>query len=333
MRFPFDFTFTQAVYQAKMKRHGRRYPTVCMLEPLYTCNLACRGCTPERHTGKLADRLSVAKCLQAVEEAKVPIVSVCGGEPMLYPELPELLSQLIARGKYIILCTNAQLLDTKFFGIVPPDRHIFVNVHLDGMEKTHDYVTNRPGTWQRSIAMIRESKQRGYLTIVNCTVYKETDVEELEELCKLLTEIGIDGILVTPGYQFENVHENVFLTAQDTSKKFKRIKEFAHKYKITSTPAFLEFCAGERKLTCAPYSTVNYTPHGWKAPCYLVDSQEFYPDFKTFWNNVDWDYWEKHEDARCANCRMHSGFEQTAVEQAFNSPMDILKLAAWQFSG
>lgn len=316
-----------------MQKQGRRYPTVCMLEPLYTCNLCCRGCTPERHTGKLDDRLSVEECLHAVDEAGVPIVSVCGGEPMLYPELPELLSKLIERGKYIILCTNAQLLDKKFFGIVPPDRHLFVNVHLDGMKKTHDYVCNREGVWDKSIAMIKESKQRGYLTITNCTVYKETDVDELEELCKTLTEIGIDGILVTPGYQFENVKENVFLTKQEIDAKFKRIKEFAHKYKITSTPAFLEFCAGERTLTCAPYSTVNYTPHGWKAPCYLIDSQEFYKTFKDFWEHVDWEYWEKHIDARCANCRMHSGFEQTAVEQACKNPKDILKLAAWQFSG
>ena len=333
MRFPFDFTFTQALYQAKMNKRGRRYPTVCMLEPLYTCNLSCRGCTPERHIGKLSDRLTVAQCLQAVEESHVPIVSVCGGEPMLYPELPQLLGELVERGKYIILCTNAQLLDTKLFNVIPPDRHIFVNVHLDGMEKTHDFVCNKPGVWQRSIDMIRESKQRGYLTVINCTVYKETDVDELEELCKLLTSIGIDGILITPGYHLEHVHKQVFLDMQDITAKFKRIKAFAHKYKINATPAFLEFCAGERSLTCAPYSTVNYTPHGWKAPCYLIDSQEFYPDFETFWNSVDWEYWEKHIDARCANCRMHSGFEQTAVEQAFKSPMDVLKLAAWQFSG
>ena len=333
MRFPFDFTLTQALYQAKMKRHGRRYPTVCMLEPLYTCNLACRGCTPERHTGKLADRLSVERCLEAVEAAGVPIVAVCGGEPLLYPELPELFRKLIERGKYIIMCTNAQLMDKKFFDIIPPDRHLFVNVHLDGMEKTHDFVCNKPGVWQHSIKMIKESKARGYLTITNCTVYKETDVDELEELCKLLTEIGIDGILISPGYSFEKVHEDVFLTKQDIDAKFKRIKEFAPKYKITATPAFLEFCAGERQLECAPYSTVNFTPKGWKAPCYLIDSDEYYQDFDTFWKSVDWGYWEKHSDPRCANCRMHSGFEQTAVEQAMGSPKDLLKLTYWQMSG
>ncbi|MBQ7529848.1 adenosyl-hopene transferase HpnH, partial [bacterium] len=300
---------------------------------LYTCNLACRGCTVERHTGKLSDRLSVAQCLNAVEESNVPIVSVCGGEPMLYPELPELLSKLIERGKYIILCTNAQLLDTKMFGIIPPDRHLFINVHLDGMRQTQEYVCNRPGVWDKSIAMIKESKQRGYLTITNCTVYKETNVDELEELCQLLTSINIDGIFISPGYQFESVKEDVFLTQKDIEEKFARIKGFVNKYKILNTPAFFEFCAGERQLDCTPYSTVNYTPHGWKAPCYLVDSTEYYDDFKTFWESVNWDYWEKHTDPRCANCRMHSGFEQNAVAQAMTNFKDVLKLAAWQFSG
>lgn len=332
MRFPFDFTLKQAVHQAKMSRQGRRYPTVCMLEPLYTCNLACRGCSTERHTGKLSDRLSVARCLQAVEEANVPIVSVCGGEPMLYPELPELLSELIARDKYIILCTNSLLLDSKLFGIVPPDRHLFVNVHLDGMRKTQEYVCNRPGVWDRAIEMIRESKQRGYITVTNCTVFKETDVKELEELCQLLTSLDIDGIFISPGYHYESVKEDVFLTQKEIEDKFKIIREFAPKYKITATPPFLDFCCGETELDCAPYSTVNFTPKGWKAPCYLINTDRYYPDFETFWKSVDWEYWEKHTDKRCANCRMHSGFEQNAVAKAMQNPKEILRLAAWQFS-
>lgn len=332
MRFPFDFTLVQALYQAKMKRKGKRYPTVCMLEPLYTCNLACRGCTTERHTGKLADRLSPEQCLKAVEDAGVPIVALCGGEPMLYPELPELLAELVKRGKYVILCTNALLLDTKFFGIVPPDRHIFVNVHLDGLAKTHDHVCNRPGVWQRAIDMIKQSKERGYITVTNCTVFKETDIDEFEELCKLLTSLKIDGIMVSPGYSYQSVQEDVFLDLSETHEKFKRIIGMSQKYKLTATPAFLEFCAGQRELTCAPYSTVNYTPNGWKTPCYLI-GQEFYDDFATFWEKTDWAYWESRKDKLCANCKMHSGFEQTAVEQAMGSFKDIMKLAYWQITG
>ena len=332
MRYPLGFSLAQARYLAKMGRKSKRFPTVCMLEPLYTCNLSCRGCTTERHTGKLADRLTVEQCLKAVEDCGVPIVAVCGGEPLLYPELPELLEKLIARGKYIIMCTNALLADTKLFGVIPPSNHLFVNVHLDGMKKTHDFVCDREGVWDRAMAMLTECKERGYLTIANCTVYKETDVDELQELCETLTKIHIDGLLVSPGYSYESVKEDVFLTQTETQAKFKRIMEFAKKYKITATPAFLEFCAGLRELNCAPYSTVNYTPNGWKAPCYLIGT-EFYPDYQTFWNSVDWEHWEAHTDERCANCKMHSGFEQPAVAAALRSIKDTLRLAYWEITG
>lgn len=333
MRFPLDFTLAQATYQARQKRSGRRrYPTVLMLEPLYTCNLACIGCSTERHTGKLSDRMPVSRCLEAVDAAGVPIVAVCGGEPTLYPELPELVSELIQRGKFIILCTNALVLDKKFFGLIPPHRQLFVNIHLDGMRETHDYVCNRKGVWDKAVAMIKECKERGYLTLTNSTIFKETDMREVEELCDLLTDLRVDGILISPGYQYESVQKNVFLTREQIHQKFRRVLELSHKYRLTATPAFLEFAAGLRELNCSPYSTVNFSPLGWKGPCYLL-GDKYYQDFETFWNEVDWDYWETRQDARCANCKMHSGFEHSAVEAATSSLKGMLQLAAWHVTG
>lgn len=333
MRFPFGFTLAQARYQAVMKKQGRkRYPTVLMLEPLYTCNLACRGCSTERHTGKLAERLSLEQCLKAVDDSGVPIVSICGGEPTLYPELPELVSTLIERDKYLILCTNSLLMQTKVFETIPPDRHLFINVHLDGMRDTHDFVCNRPGVWDHAIDMIKQSKQRGYQTWTNTTIFKESRIEEFEELCDLLTSLKVDGILVSPGYQYESVDEDVFLNLEQTHQKFRRVLEVSHKYRLTSTPPFLEFAAGLRELDCSPYSTVNYSPLGWKAPCYLLD-EKYYQDFQTFWKEVDWARWESRQDPRCANCKMHSGFEHSAVQMAMGNVKDMLKMAAWQLTG
>lgn len=333
MRFPLDFTLTQAAYMRKQRREGRRrYPTVLMLEPLYTCNLACIGCAVERHTGKLKDRLPLEKCLQAVEDSGVPIVAVCGGEPTLYPELPELVRSLVERGKYLILCTNALLLDKKVFGVIPPSRRFFINVHLDGLKETHDAVCARDGVFDRAIAMIRESKARGYLTLTNTTIFKQTDVEEVERLCDLLTELRVDGILISPGYEYESVERDVFMTRDQIHEKFRKVLELSHRYRFTATPAFLEFAAGLRELRCSPYSTVNYTPMGWKGPCYLI-GERYYADFQTFWNEVDWDYWERRIDRRCANCKMHSGFEQSAVEAATRSLKGMLQLAAWHLTG
>src|SRR5207253_5759321 len=154
MRFPIGFTMAQARHRTRMERAGhQRYPTVLMLEPLYTCNLACLGCSIERHTGKLSDRVSLEKCLQAADESGAPVVSICGGEPTIYPELPALIQGLIDRGRYIFLCTNALLLDTKVFDVIPPHKQLFLNIHLDGLRDTHDLVCDRKGVYDKALAM------------------------------------------------------------------------------------------------------------------------------------------------------------------------------------
>ena len=332
MRFPIDFVMSNAKHMVQQRRKGRkRYPTVLMLEPLYTCNLACIGCAVERHTGKLKDRLPVEKCLEAARITEVPTVAVCGGEPTIYPELPELIEGLIEQGKHIILCTNALMLDKKFFPNIKPHKQLFVNVHLDGMKKTHDYVCAREGVFDKAVEMIKECKERGYLTLTNTTVFKETDIEEVEELCDFLTGFNVDGILISPGYSYESVKADVFLTQEQIHEKFRRIRELSSKYKLTATPAFLDFAAGLIELKCSPWSTVNYTPNGWKGPCYLI-GDKYYDDFETFWNAVDWDYWETRQDRRCANCKMHSGFEHSAVQAASRSLKGMAQLATWHLT-
>jgi hopanoid biosynthesis associated radical SAM protein HpnH len=333
MRFPAGMSTAVLRYTVKQRLRGRkRFPSVLMLEPLYTCNLACLGCSIERHTGKLADRLSLEKCLQAADESGAPVISICGGEPTLYPELPELIQGLIDRGRYIFLCTNALLLDKKVFDIVPPHPQLFINVHLDGLRDTHDMVCDRKGVYDKALAMIRESKRRGYITMTNTTVFKETSMDEVEALCGVLDELRVDGMLISPGYHYESVERDIFLTQNDIHEKFQRLMPLSKRYKLTATPVYMEFAAGLRELPCAPYSTVTYTPRGWKGPCYLI-GDKYFPTWEEFWNGVDWDYWERREDRRCANCKMHSGFEASAVKVATSSPKEMVKLAMWSMSG
>jgi hopanoid biosynthesis associated radical SAM protein HpnH len=333
MRFPIGFTMAQARHRTRMERAGfTRYPTVLMLEPLYTCNLACIGCSVERHTGKLKDRMSLETCFKAADDCGAPIVNICGGEPTLYPELKELIAGLIERGKYIIVCTNALKLDSKVFDVIPPSPHLFLMIHLDGMQQTHDYVCNREGVFDKAVEMIKQAQQRGYYVYINTTVFKETSVEEVEGLCKLVDQLKAKGILISPGYEYESVEQDIFLTKDQIHEKFRKIREFSSKYKINATPMFLEFAAGLRELPCAPWSTVNYTPKGWKAPCYLVEGEGHYETWTDFWDKVNWEYWESRVDARCQNCKMHSGFEHSAVSEAMKSMSGTLKLAAWSLT-
>jgi hopanoid biosynthesis associated radical SAM protein HpnH len=333
MRFPLHVTTDQISYQFKQSLRGRkRYPFVLMLEPLYTCNLACIGCSTERHTGKLADRLPLARCLDAVDQCGAPTVSLCGGEPTLYPELPALIAAIIDRRRHIYLCTNGLVLDKKVFGVIAPNKRLTINVHLDGMRETHDKVCAREGVFDTAIAMIREAKRRGYHVTTNTTVFKETSIDEVEELCHLVTSMGIDGMLVSPGYHYESVKENIFPTRHEIHRKFERVLELSKKYPLISTPMYLEFAAGKRDYDCSPWSTVTYTPLGWKAPCYLI-GESYIPDWNEFWTKTDWAYWESRQDERCANCAMHSGFEASAVRGIRKNPKDLVRMAAWNFLG
>lgn len=333
MRFPLHITTDMIRHQIRQGIAGhRRYPYVMMLEPLYTCNLACIGCSIERHTGKLKDRLPLAACLQALDDCGAPAVSICGGEPTVYPELPALIAGIVERKRHIYLCTNALLLDEKVYGVIPPHRRLTINVHLDGMRDTHDKVCAKDGVFDKAIEMIREGKRRGYHVITNTTVFKETDVEEVRELCELLTTLDVDGILVSPGYHYESVERDIFLTRVEIQEKFRRLLGFAHQYRFTSTPMFLEFAAGIRDYQCSPWSTVTFTPLGWKGPCYLI-GKGYTMSWEEFWTGTDWEYWESRQDSLCQNCAMHSGFEASVVTEARHNPRDMARLAAWNLGG
>ena len=333
MRFPLHITTSSIRHQVSNSLKGnKRYPMVLMLEPLYTCNLACLGCSVERHTGKLKDRIPLEKCLQAIDEAGTPIVSICGGEPTLYPELKDLIEGIIARKRHIYLCTNALVLDKKVFDKIAPDKRLTVNIHLDGLQGTHDMVCNRAGTYDKAIAMIKEAKGLGYHVTTNTTVYKETDIEEIEELCTILADIGVDGMLIAPGYHYESVDRDIFLTREDIQNKFKHVLNLSKRFRLMSTPMYLEFAAGLRSYNCSPWSTVSYTPRGWKGPCYLIGKQ-YFETWDEFWNGMNWDYWESREDRACQNCMMHSGFETSAVFELKKSPKDMMRMAAWNLAG
>ena len=333
MRFPLHVTTGTIRNQIRNGLRGnRRFPFVLMLEPLYTCNLACIGCALERHTGKLADRLPLEMCLEAAETSEAPIVSICGGEPTLYPELPQLVAGLIERRRHIYLCTNALLLEEKVYGIIPPHKRLMINVHLDGMRETHDRVCARDGVFDKAIEMIKRGVELGHHMMANTTIFKETDVEEVQALCHLLTGLGVEGMLISPGYQYESVERDIFLTRDEIRKKFLRVLEISKEYRLTSTPMFLEFAAGLREYDCSPWSTVTYTPRGWKGPCYLIGKTHSH-SWEEFWEGTDWAYWESRKDVLCSNCAMHSGFEASVVRELPKHPGDLFRMVAWNFFG
>ncbi len=330
MRFPLHITTDMLAWQVKNRLKGnKRFPLVLMLEPLYTCNLACVGCSPERHTGDLRNRLSLDDCIQSLEDSGAPVVSICGGEPTIYPDLVPLVQAAIERRRHVYLCTNGLLLDRVYENAKPHSR-LSINVHLDGMRETHDFVCDRSGVFDKAVEMIRAGLKHGFDVCTNTTIYRETPMEEIEEMTKLLHSLGIKGMFVSPGYHYDKLNNDHFLYRREIHEKFQRVLALADRYPIYSTPLFLEFAAGRRDYPCTPWGNVTRTPFGWKGPCYLI-GEKYFPTWEEFWKSVDWDYWETRTDERCQNCFMHSGFEPSVVRKLGENWSDVWTMAKWNF--
>src|SRR5215468_9723580 len=140
MGIPFAQMLAVGRYVTKQRLAGReRYPLVLMLEPLFRCNLSCTGCGKIQYPAALLRKhLGVEECLAASDECGAPVVSIAGGEPLLHPQIAEIVRGLVARGRYVYLCTNALLLEDKLDEF-ERDRHLSFNVHMDGPRAEHDF--------------------------------------------------------------------------------------------------------------------------------------------------------------------------------------------------
>ena len=321
-------------YLARKKMSGdKRFPLVMMLEPLHACNLTCTGCGRIREYKSTIDELlSVEQCLEAMEQCGAPIVSICGGEPMIYPEIGRLANEILARKKHIYLCTNGMFIRKKLAEFKPTSR-LFFNVHLDGLERTHDICVERDGVFREAIDGIKAAKAAGFLVTSNTTVYKETDIEEIAELFEYLQTLGVDGHMLSPAYSYAAVMtKEIFMSRDEIRQKFQQASRLLERYNIVTSPIYMEYLRGDRELMCTAWGNPTYNPRGWKGPCYLM-TDGHYPTFKEFIDNVPWDKYGRGRDPRCEDCMVHAGYEASAVLGGNKKLGDTWKMLHWTFSG
>jgi hopanoid biosynthesis associated radical SAM protein HpnH len=332
MRFPLrlNYDLTKYIISNKLRKIGK-FPLVLMLEPTHLCNLACSGCGRIReYADTMQEMMSLKECLASVDECPAPVVTITGGEPFLYPDIHTLIDEVLRRGKHIYLCTNGLLL-ANALDRMRPHPNFTINVHMDGLEETHDRILERKGTFKTAIAGIKKAKELGFRVCTNTTIFKETSLLEIEMLFSYLTDIGVDGILVAPGFGYEAVGEKLFLERRDIEKKFEQVFEMSKRFRFYSTPMYLKFLKGERKLDCTPWGNPTRNPRGWKAPCYLI-TDTHYPSFREMMEKTDWSRYGVGRDERCAQCMMHCGFEPTVVNEVGKSWKDILEMIIWNFT-
>ncbi len=339
MRFPLSLTTSMAGYIARKKwRRVRRFPLVLMLEPLHACNLTCTGCGRIReYESTIKEKLTVKECLASVDECGAPIVSLCGGEPMIYPEIGPLVRGILKRRKHVYLCTNGMFIKKRLHEFRPSSR-MFFNVHLDGLEATHDLAVERPGVFKAAVEGIKAAKKAGFLVCTNTTIYKETDLDEIDVLFEYLTHLGVDGFLLAPAYGYAAVHETnpdgaaqIFMTRDDVRAKFKEAEKLLWKYRMMSSPVYLEFLSGKRELTCTAWGNPTRNVRGWKGPCYLI-TDEHHDSFQDLMENTPWEEYGYGKDPRCEHCLMHCGYEPSAALGVNRRFGDSLKTLLWQLS-
>ena len=320
-----------------LKQHltgNRRYPLVLMLEPLFRCNLACAGCGKIDYPAPILNqRLSVADALEAVDECGAPVVAIAGGEPLLHREMPEIVEKILARDKFIYLCTNALLLEKKIDQYKPHPNFCW-DIHLDGDREMHDQAVSQEGVYERAVAAIKLAKAKGFRVSINCTLFDGANPERVAAFLDTVNEIGVDGVMTSPGYAYERAPDQEhFLNRQRTKELFRAI--FRHgkerkargiRWKFNQSPLFLDFLAGNQTYKCTPWGNPTRNVFGWQRPCYLI-GEGYAKTYKELMETTDWDRYGVGNYEKCADCMVHSGFEATAVVDSVKRPWKLAKLA------
>lgn len=331
MGIPLRQKLSVASYVVRQRLSGRkRYPLVLMLEPLFRCNLACAGCGKIDYPDPILQQsMSVDDALRAVDECGAPVVSIAGGEPLLHKQLPDIVNGIVARRKYVYLCTNALLMDKKL-SAYEPSVYFTWSVHLDGDREMHDASVCQPGVYDRAVAAITRAKREGFRVNINCTLYNTAQAERVAAFFDEVTRLGVDGITVSPGYAYERAPDQQhFLNRDRTKRLFRDIfrRGPAEKsWSFSQSSLFLDFLAGNQSYHCTPWGNPTRTIFGWQRPCYLV-GEGYARTFDELMNETDWDGYGTGNYEKCADCMVHSGYEASAVNDAVAHPLKALGVA------
>ena len=304
-----------------------KYPLVLMLEPLFRCNLACAGCGKIDYEDEILDkRLSLRECLDAVDECGAPVVSIPGGEPLIQKDIVEIVEGIVARKKFVYLCTNALLLE-KNLGRFTPSPYLTFSVHLDGLEEHHDHAVSQKGVFKRAVSAIRAAKAKGFRVNVNCTLFDQMNAREVADYLDFVTDdLGVEGITVSPGYAYERAPDQEhFLNRTKTKQLFRDIFKLQGKIKwrFSQSVLFMDFLAGNQQYQCTPWGNPTRNIFGWQRPCYLL-SEGYAESFDQLMTETRWDDYGTGKYEKCADCMVHCGYEATAVTDVVAHPLKAL---------
>jgi hopanoid biosynthesis associated radical SAM protein HpnH len=331
MGVPLIQQFSVARYILGKKFSGEKsYPLVLMLEPLFRCNLACAGCGKIDYPEEiLQKRLSFDECMQAIDECGAPIVSIAGGEPLIHNEMPRIVQGYIARRKFVYLCTNALLLDRRMDDYTPSP-YLTFSIHLDGNRDRHDASVCRDGVFDKCVEVIRKARGRGFRVTINCTLFQGETPDEVAEFMDEAMKLGVEGVTISPGYNYERApRQDVFLRRRESKQLFRNIFKLGRgrKWRFNQSSLYLDFLAGNQTYACTPWGNPTRNIFGWQKPCYLLVGEGYARSFRELMEETEWANYGTGRNPKCANCMVHSGYEATAVNDIFRNPLKALRVS------
>jgi hopanoid biosynthesis associated radical SAM protein HpnH len=329
MAIPFFKEIRIGSYLLRQKLMGRKhYPLVLMLEPLFRCNLACVGCGKIDYPDPILNRrLSVKECLDAVDECGAPMVAIPGGEPLIHRDIGEIVKGIVARKKFVSLCTNALLLEKKLH-LFQPSPYLFFSVHLDGLKSHHDKSVSQEGVFEKAVSAIKAAKAKGFTVNVNATIFDGHAAEDIAAFLDFCQELGV-GVSISPGYAYERAPDQEhFLNRRKTKELFRKVFALGKGkgWNFMHSGLFLDFLAGNQTYHCTPWGMPTRNIFGWQKPCYLL-GEGYAKTFKELIETTDWDSYGTGRYEKCANCMAHCGYEPTAADAALKNPLQALRLA------
>jgi hopanoid biosynthesis associated radical SAM protein HpnH len=318
---PASQAYTVAKYVLKQKiKRKKRYPLVLMLEPLFRCNLECAGCGKIQFPEDILNKhLTPEQCLKAAAECNAPMVSIPGGEPLIHPQIKEIVEGLIDQKRYIYLCTNAILLKKKLDQFTP-SKYLTFSIHMDGLKEEHDAAVCREGIFEIAIEAMKEAIKKGFRVTTNSTFFDGAQPNRIRAMFDLLTEIGVEGMTISPGYSYEKAPDQEhFLKRERTKELFSAALSKPKKaWKFNQSPLFLQFLKGNVDYECTPWGNPTYNVFGWQKPCYLI-GEGYTETFQEMMETTEWEKYGTGRNEKCADCMVHCGYEASAVDDTFSS--------------
>ena len=326
MAVPLKQQLAVGAYIVKQRLMGRtRYPLVLMLEPLFRCNLACAGCGKIDYPRPILDkRLTVKECLDAVDECGAPIVAIPGGEPLIHKEIDQIVAGIVAKKKFVSLCTNALLLEKRLH-LFKPSPYLFFSIHLDGLREHHDRAVCQQGVFDRAVSAIRAAKAAGFQVNANATIFEGHAPEKIAAFLDFTTELGVN-VSISPGYAYERApDQDHFLNRRNTKELFRDVlrRGQGKNWLLSHSVLFLDFLTGNQEYMCTPWGMPTRNVFGWQKPCYLL-GEGYARSFRELMDGTDWDSYGTGRYEKCANCMAHCGYEPTAAMDALAHPVKAL---------